>query len=67
MSHDDLFGSRMAEWRGAPGVEWRDKSSLYYECEPYRGRPSRAFAYVGMPDGATGDTPGMVLVHGGVV
>lgn len=65
MSHDDLFGSRMAEWREAPRVEWRDESSLYYECEPYRGRPSRAFAYVGMPDGATGDTPGMVLVHGG--
>lgn len=65
MSRDDLFGPRLAAWRQAPDVEWRDDSSLYYECEPYRGRPARVFAYIGLPDDASEDIPGMVLVHGG--
>lgn len=41
---------------------------LYYEGEPYRGKPTRVFAWVGEPEGigASGQpTPGMVLVHGG--
>jgi dienelactone hydrolase len=45
----------------APAVE-----PLFYEGEPYLGRPTRVFAWMGLPytrDGAP--CPGMVLLHGG--
>jgi dienelactone hydrolase len=35
-----------------------------YAAEPYRGRPTRVFAYYGRPEG-TGPFPAMLLVHGG--
>ena len=44
---------------------------ILYEGEPYRGRPSRVFAYVGVPEPPHPAAPhekllpGMVLVHGG--
>ena len=44
---------------------------ITYEGEPYKGRPSRVFAYLGVPEpphpAAPYETsvPGMVLVHGG--
>ena len=31
---------------------------------PYKGKPTRAFAYYGIPEGSTA-APGMVLIHGG--
>lgn len=37
---------------------------LYYDNESYRGRPSRVFAYLGVPETET-PVPGMVLLHGG--
>jgi len=53
----------------APRVEWVDDEgplrSLYYEGEPYRGRPTRVFAYYAVPRNATGPLPAVVLVHGG--
>lgn len=58
-----------------PGVEWLDRSgkvhSLLYNAEPYRGKPTRVFAYYASPvtlgvEKAGGKRyPGMVLVHGG--
>jgi dienelactone hydrolase len=39
--------------------------SLYYEGEPYQGKPARVFAYLARPAKAEGKRPGMVLVHGG--
>ena len=59
----------------APAFEWVDGSSrvrsLLYQGEPYRGKPTKVFAYYASPAtlgtesrGATG-YPGMVLVHGG--
>ena len=41
-------------------------SSLLFEHEPYAGRPTEVFAYVGIPPGVTGRVPGMVCVHGGL-
>ncbi len=40
--------------------------ALFYEGLPWRGRPTRVFAWYGRPEG-TGDeaVPAMVLVHGG--
>lgn len=55
-----------------PEAEWGDTDGLvqevYYRGEPYRGNPTRVFAYVGRPDRAregAGPFPGVVLVHGG--
>lgn len=39
--------------------------TLSYAGEPYRGKPTRVFAYLGIPDKAEGKSPAMVLVHGG--
>ncbi len=53
----------------APKVTWiaRDVpvQSLYYEGEPYDGKPTRVFAYLAVPEGRTKRVPAMVLVHGG--
>lgn len=40
---------------------------LMYAGEPYRGRPTRVFAWLGLPKGASPEkpVPGIVLVHGG--
>jgi len=37
---------------------------VYYAGEPYKGKPTRIFAYYGRPEG-TGPFPAMLLVHGG--
>ncbi len=40
--------------------------TIFYEGTPYRGRPTRVFAYYGVPKSPDGKkVPGMVLVHGG--
>ena len=39
---------------------------VFYEGEPFRGRPTRIFAYLGRPaNRSVGRFPAMVLVHGG--
>ena len=44
-----------------PGIR-----SLYFDNEPYGGKPARAFAYYGLPEGLKGEkVPAMVLIHGG--
>jgi dienelactone hydrolase len=40
-------------------------TSLYYEGEPYKGQPTRVFAYLATPKKRDGKLPAMVLVHGG--
>lgn len=40
--------------------------TLYYDGVPFHGKPTRVFAYMGIPKSADGKpVPGMVLVHGG--
>ena len=43
--------------------------SLYYEGVPWKGKPTRVFAYIGMPvekmAGGDRKVPAMVLIHGG--
>lgn len=44
-----------------PGVK-----AILYENEPYEGRPTKVFAWLGLPDVPAGQkVPGMVLIHGG--
>ena len=40
-------------------------TTLYYEGEPYRGKPTQVFAFLARPERVNGKLPGMVLVHGG--
>jgi dienelactone hydrolase len=42
-------------------------TTVFYESEPYQGRPTRVFAYYGLPAGASSakKVPGIVLIHGG--
>lgn len=39
--------------------------SVYYDGEPYRGKPTRVFAYLATPEHLEGNAPAIVLVHGG--
>jgi cephalosporin-C deacetylase-like acetyl esterase len=58
-----------------PKFEWVDEKSpvrsLFYEGEPYGGKPTRIFAYYATPGTLAGDfskdqdLPAMVLIHGG--
>jgi cephalosporin-C deacetylase-like acetyl esterase len=52
-----------AEGRGADGT----LRPLYLDGLPYRGQPTRVFAWYGTPDGGegSGKSPAMALVHGG--
>lgn len=44
-----------------------DVKAVFYEGEPYQGKPTRVFAYYGVPANTApgGKVPGIVLVHGG--
>lgn len=42
-----------------------DLRSIYYDGEPYLGKPTRVFAYLATPEGLKGKAPAIVLVHGG--
>jgi dienelactone hydrolase len=39
--------------------------ALFFDGLPYRGRPTRVFAWYGAPQGRQGKMPGVVLVQGG--
>lgn len=51
-----------ADSYGAKGVH-----SVFYAGEPWRGKPTKVFAYYGFPEGASASSrvPGVVCVHGG--
>jgi cephalosporin-C deacetylase-like acetyl esterase len=39
--------------------------ALFYDGVPYQGKPTRVFAWYGVPENREGKVPAMVLVHGG--
>jgi len=50
----------------APGFAAEGVRALFYEGVPYRGRPTRVFAWLGLPESRSGARcPAMVLLHGG--
>lgn len=58
----------MAKLSAPPHADWGATDGLtrevWYDGEPFAGKPTRIFAYVGRPEGA-GPFPAVVLVHGG--
>ncbi|QEF98327.1 Acetyl xylan esterase (AXE1) [Stieleria maiorica] len=38
---------------------------IYYDALDYEGRPTKVFAWLGLPSNRSGKVPGIVLVHGG--
>ncbi|HET6884133.1 MAG TPA: alpha/beta fold hydrolase [Pirellulales bacterium] len=55
--------------RETPEAAWGEVKGgvqeVFYEGEPFEGRPTRVFAYYARPEEGEGPFPGMVLVHGG--
>jgi dienelactone hydrolase len=49
----------------SPGTKTGLVQEVWYEGEPFQGKPTRVFAYLGRPATGNGPFPGMVLVHGG--
>lgn len=50
----------------AEGFEAKGVKAIFYEGLPFRGKPTRVFAWLGVPKVEPGEkVPGMVLVHGG--
>jgi len=49
-----------------PNRSVEDVEAIFYEGVPWQGKPTRVFAYYGLPEAAAGQAvPAMVLVHGG--
>ncbi|MDO5968339.1 acetylxylan esterase [Flavivirga aquimarina] len=63
----ELLDQRIYE---VPEIHWEptmnqgDIKALFYETLSYKGKPTRAFAYIGIPK-SDKPVPAMVLVHGG--
>jgi len=59
----------MEALKQTPAADWGGRTGLvqevYYKGEPYHGKPTRVFAYLGRPASGNGPFPAMVLVHGG--
>jgi dienelactone hydrolase len=41
------------------------RHAIYFDGLPYRGKPTRVFAWYGLPEKSAGKVPAIVLVHGG--
>lgn len=52
------------EMHRAPEKDQGEIRAIFFDALPYKGKPTRAFAYLGVPESAE-PLPGMVLVHGG--
>lgn len=59
----------LARLKQPPLVTWGVRTGLvqevYYEGEPFHGKPTRIFAYYAQPAQRRGPFPAMLLVHGG--
>jgi len=55
--------------RGVPKADFGPRSNLvqevYYQGEPFQGKPTRIFGYYARPSQGKGPFPAMLLVHGG--
>jgi dienelactone hydrolase len=50
----------------ADGIKADGVTGVFFDAMPWKGKPTRAFAWYGLPQSKSGEKwPGMVLVHGG--
>lgn len=49
----------------APNPGEEGVKAVWIAGPPFKGKPTRAFAYYGIPTGKNGNVPAMVLIHGG--
>ncbi len=57
---------RAPEARPAPGFRADGVEAVFYDGLPWKGKPTRVFAWIGVPEPVPGrKVPGIVLVHGG--
>lgn len=65
-NREELYRTPTTFDAGAYATNANGVHALFYAGEPYRGKPTRVFAYYGVPAHKPGEkVPGMVLVHGG--
>ncbi|MBI5818604.1 MAG: acetylxylan esterase [Verrucomicrobia bacterium] len=58
--------SKALQTHPAPGFETNGVRAVFFDGLPWQGRPTRVFAFIGVPEHKRGEkVPGMVLVHGG--
>lgn len=58
--------SRPPEAYPAEGFSESGVKGVFFQGPPYRGHPTRVFAWIGIPEVTAGaSVPGMVLIHGG--
>ncbi len=58
--------SRVPQTQPAPGFQAAGANAIFYEVLPWQGKPTRAFAWYGIPATKEGQkVPAMVLIHGG--
>ena len=59
----------LAKLKQTPAATWGERKGLvqevFYEGEPFGGKPTRVFAYYARPEKLDGKLPAMVCVHGG--
>lgn len=59
----------LEQLKQTPDFTWGEETDLvrevYYEGEPFQGKPTRVFGYYGRPKEGKGPFPAMLLVHGG--
>jgi dienelactone hydrolase len=48
-----------------PAVHPGERGAIFFDGLPFRGKPTRVFAWYGAPEKRLGKVPGIVLVHGG--
>lgn len=65
-SNDALFGKPQVYPDAETGLAGTAEiKPIFYDGVPYEGKPTRVFAWLGMPAKHSGKVPGVVLVHGG--
>ena len=42
-----------------------EMKAIFYDALPWKGKPTKVFAWLGLPTKRTGKVPGVILVHGG--
>ncbi len=59
----------LEQLKQTPDFTWGETTDsvreVYYEGEPFQGKPTRVFGYYGRPKEGKGPLPAMLLVHGG--